>query len=419
MVASFRPFLFALALAASVAVPAALGSSRDEAPTGAGPTAPAAAGLPAAAARELHRVLHGLLERAVTRANRSERLKLRIGASLVDDQGRMLLDLQGTARVRVPLAALRESLAARAAARESWVVTTNGAIALDLALTPMKVEGEEATFAFQADLTLLMRPVLEELVRTGACIAGSVAMAGVAAKAIEVLRGLDADVLGKGLALGVQELSALMGGEGAARAFAGVTDSVRRGWIERFRGSLGFVGILRHLLVGILVSGTSAASTLVGTSLGSALGATLLPSGGAFVVGLAATTAAFWFGSWAIHAVTVKLPVAWKFSKLEKLHARSDSGSEGSAWQIHGARLAATLAAEIDGSGHRWPVLELLIERVRAVRQAGGKQALAAYRPVTDEARKRLAHQAAGGGNFYAARIYYQLLGALDDLPPK
>lgn len=378
-----------------------------------GASAAPLAELPQDLAVRLHRTLHGLAERAVARAGRSDRLTLKIGASFLDARGRMLLDLQGTVRTRVPLAGLRRTVAAKAAARESWILTSNGPVAIDFVLTPMKLEGEEATFTFQLDLTILFRPLLAELARNGAYLAGSVALGTVAKQAIEALQGLDADALGDGLALGVGELSGMLSGEAAAKTFQTVTDSARRGWIARLRAPLGVVGLLRHFLTAVLLSGSNAGAATLGTSLGAALGATLLPAGGSFVVAVVSTAAVAWFGTWAVTTLTVNLPVAWKFGKLEKLHAAGDAAG----WKAHADRLAGTLEAEIDGSEQRWPVLELLIARVAKVRAGPGAAGLEAYRPVVDMAKKRLQFQAVAEGNFYAARIYYQLLGALGENP--
>lgn len=357
----------------------------------------------------LRRVLEGI----TTRASRSDRVHARVEMAFLDEKGRMFFDIQGSARVAVPGEAWRKRIRAAHAAGQSYTMASNGPVGVDLAATPLEVKGKEVHFAFQLDLTIDMQEIWAGLRRGAIGALGAVAASTLAGRVIEALGNFRVDLAGDAIQIGVGELSGILGGDVAAFAgYQGVSPTLRSLVPKGVTGP----GLLRHFLVSILFAASSTGAQLVGVSLGSAVGAALLPGSAGLVAIVLTTAAAAWFGSWVVHTVAVRLPVLWKLKKLRRLHenARDQAGRDAAA--AYAEKLAQRLVAETRRKSSRWTLFELYTQHLDKLRQAEGAEALEAYRPVTGTLIQTLQIQVMDG-DWISARMYWQLKKALGELP--
>jgi hypothetical protein len=366
-----------------------------------------------ATAQKIYAAVRRILEGVVARASRSDRVTAKLEIGFLDERGRMFFDIQGSARVRVPGTSWRERLSAARAEGRSYAMASNGPVSLDLAATPLKVAGEEVTFAFQVDVSIDLPEIWAELKKGAIGALGAMAASALAGRVLEALGSFRVDVAGDAVRIGVGELSGMLGGETVAFAgYHGVSPAMRRLVPRTFSGG----ALLRHFVLSVLFAAASTGAQLAGSSLGAALGTTLLPAGASLVAVIATTAATLWFGTWVVHQVAVKLPILWKFKKLRRLHARAKDAAGLAVAEDYADQLARRILTETQRPTGRWILFELLTQHLEKLRTQEGPAALAAFRPVTDTLKKGLQVQVLEG-DWYAARMYWQLRKALDELP--
>lgn len=351
-----------------------------------------------------------LLGRILARANRSPRVDLKLEMALLDDQRRILLDVRGVVRVRVPGARWRERIREAQEAGRTWTMASNGPVSVDLAVTPMKLEGDEVTFTVQLDLILLMKDLVQELARAGAAVLGTVAAGALASKIAEGLAALDTEVAGKALGTAIEELSSVLSGDAGAVAY-GHLGTAGQGLGRFLEAGVSGASLRRHFLVAMLYAASAAGTKVLGGTLGAGLAAALFPAGGSLVAILMATSATYWFGTWVVHQVAVKLPILWKLKKIGRLAQGRDA-----RLGAYTESVAARLEQEMNGKANRWVFFELMVDWLAAQRKAGDFD-LEPYRPLIDRARKLLQYRAVNDQDWYAARMVYQLLAAIGELP--
>jgi hypothetical protein len=208
--------------------------------------------------------------------------------------------------------------------------------------------------------------------------------------------------------LGVAELSKLFGERGE-EPFG------ERPEVSRFNiGGVSGMALLRHFALAVCYAGASAGSSLGMKTLGAFVAATLFPTGGAFIPIFLATAAAAWFGVWVVETVMVKLPVLWKFKKLEKLYKQRRT--EELAQYQEG--VVQRLQEEMDRPRSRWVFFELMKNFLsEKMDESKGEYDLTPYQPLIERAREILLYRTLNDKDWYATRMYYQLLKAIHRLP--
>jgi hypothetical protein len=338
----------------------------------------------------------------------------------------MFFDLAGQVRVRVPGEAMRADLQSRMEAQQTAVFSTNGALSLDVAMTPVERHGEEFVLAIQCDLILRTPVLFAKLLAKLAVDATMLGMGGLVEQAVAAVEGMDAGLAGQVLAAGVEELPAFLAGTASD---VGYTAYLVGGesWRARLRATVTPAGLLRHFALGAVLIGTAEGLVPVGASLGAALGAVLFPAGAPFVLTAMATRAVLWLGSTSVKIVTLKLPVWWKLARIGRLARRAASAS-GERRQRLARRLEEyresvlqRVHGELDQALTQWNLLRTLLNwfrwKVKYSRTAGTPEGLdlAPYQPLIDSVARRLAAMA-HAGDWYAGRFYYQLKDAVQQL---
>lgn len=381
-------------------------------------------------AAKLYKGLRRVLEATIARANRSKRIQLKLNFSFMDARERMLFDVSGLVRVRVKNDKRRAEFAKMAEKEQTKVLSTNGPFSLDAAISPVSIEGDEVVFGVHLDLTILTKRLFQELVRSGAQVAGVVGLNLLAGQLVDALAGFSTETAGKALEMGVENLSALVGGEAGAITYATFQDEEHKGWKKKLKATLTPGGLVKHFTLAVIFAGVTGGMRAIGLSAGAALGAALLPTGGSIIGVIAATSALVWFGNFVVQTVGVKWPVLWRLAKIGRLY-RKAVDSEGDRqdklirkYRAYTEKVLQKVTQEIEGGYKRWSFLELTIRYFRRrVRKQGplannlGSFDVVPYQPLLDGISQRLQFLLKDEEDWYAGRMYFQLMDAVNQLP--
>lgn len=383
------------------------------------------------AARSVARVHAGLrkaLQKMVAAANRSPRVDLELAFSLVDREERMLFDLAGTVRARVPGRKLRQNLQADMEAGRSRLARSNGPISVDLVVTPRAIEGDEVTFAVQLDISILTHRLLGELTKYAAHVGLAAGLHGILHHVEHFIEHLHLHHAGHALGHAINETAHVLSDTGLEiplQAYQGTDLGSLR---SRLGASASVHGLWHHFLHSLVFVAVTSGTKIAASSIGGILGAVLAPQGGAFLTLAASTTATVWFGSWVVRKLTLDLPMQWRLSRLERLHRKAlaapleerDSFEERAREIQH--KLAEKVLSDLDRKHDKWTALRVLTvnlgRRRQAALEAGETWQRAPFEHVIQAVIKRLTIMG-GGEDWYAARMYWQFKAALGELPEK
>lgn len=407
-----------LSLVASLAAPASVLAEERRGPT-------------EVMAGKLYALLGKVIEKTLARANKSDRVELSLRYRFMDAQERMLFDIGGWVRVRVPNQKLLARFQKDLESEDSMVMTCNGGVSVDAVLTPLKIEGEEVTFGLQLDLMILARELFGNIIRNAAQVAGVMALDTLASGAMDALARMSTDTAGEAIEMGVHELPALLSGEVGAVTYAAFQDPESKSLKERFKSILSTEGLVRHFAMAVVFAGVKGGMKAAGGALGLAVGTALVPGAGTFVTTLAATTAFVWFGNWVVETVGIKLPIMWKMAKIGRLY-RKANGSDGGRQERLGNKLVEyrqevfeRIDRELDGSYKQWTFLQVMTRYFQArvrdkhlVENPLEAFDLTPYKPLLEQVAAKLKFMATQKKDWYAARMYYQLMDSVGMLAP-
>ena len=381
-------------------------------------------------AAKLYKGLRRVLEKTIARANKSSRIQLKLNFSFMDDRERMLFDVSGLVRVRIKNDDRREYFAKMAEKEETKVLSTNGPFSIDAAVSPVSVEGDEVVFGVHLDLTILTKRLFQELVRSGAQVIGVVSLNLLAGKLVEALAGFSTETAGKAIEMGVENLSALVGGEAGAITYATFQDEEHKGWRQKLKATLTPGGLVKHFAMAVIFAAVTGGMRFVGMSVGAAVGTALLPTGGSVIGVIAATSALVWFGNFVVQTVGVKWPVLWRLAKIGRLYRKAvDSTGDRQdrlvrKYKEYTKKVLRKVTEEIEGGYKRWSFLELTIRYFRRRVRSEGPLAnnlegfdVVPYQPLLDGISQRLQFLLKGEEDWYAGRMYFQLMDAVNQLP--
>lgn len=381
-------------------------------------------------AGKIYTVLRKVFLKVLDRANKSARIDLRLNFSFLDDHERMLFDVGGTVRVKVGADKARAEFQRMLEKEETKVVSTNGPISIDCAVTPLKIEGDEVLFGVQLDVAVLTHAIFQQLVRSAAQVGSFLAINVLAGKAIEALTTFSTDTAGQALEMGIENLPPVIGAEAGAITYAAFQDQEHSTWKERLKATLTPGGLLKHFALAAIFAGVKGGAQAIGLSVGAAVGASLIPGGGTFLSTLLTTSALIWFGNHVVHTVGVKWPVLWKLAKIGRLYRKAFDSEGGRRERLsnkyaeYHQNVLDKVLREMESGYKRWVFLELLIKYFRSrVRDRGALANniegfdLVPYQPLVDGLAARLQFRMSQGKDWYAARMYYQLLDAVNQLP--
>lgn len=381
-------------------------------------------------AAKLYKVLRRILEATIARANRSKRIQLKLNFSFMDERERMLFDVSGLVRVRIKNEDRRSKFAKMAEKEETKVLSTNGPFSIDAAVSPIAVEGDEVVFGVHLDLTILTKRLFQELVRSGAQVAGVVGLNVLGGKLVEALAGFSTETAGKAIEMGVENLSALVSGQAGAITYATFQDEEHQGWRDKLKATLTPMGLVKHFALAVVFAAVTGGMRAVGVSVGAALGAALLPTGGSIIGVIAATSALVWFGNFVVQTVAVKWPVLWRLAKIGRLYRKAveaDGDRQDRLvrkYKEYNQKVLRKVTEEIEGGYKRWSFLELTIRYFRRRVRSEGPLSnnlegfdVVPYQSLIDGISKRLQFLLKDEKDWYAGRMYFQLMDAVNQLP--
>lgn len=378
-----------------------------------------AAILPRKSVEVLRRALAKTVERTLERANKSDRVDLGLRSSFLDDENQIFLDVQGVLRVEVPKGYLEKKIRPLFRSGRAMVLSSDGPLSLDLAARPMKIEGQEVTFACQFDLLVLTDRFVQNLLVTGASFFGSQATGKVAEFVAHAVLNIRSDILGDAIVHGIKTMGGFLAGRGAQIWSGWLRDlgSTKRRILETLQRDDWASHVGASLMYAISASG----ATIVGATLGGAIGAAILPAAPSLVAVFVTTTAALWFGSWVVENLMVRWPILWRIRRLEKAWAKRKAGNSdpGLTEKIENAHkhLSRKLDFEMGESSGRWIFFELLLEHLEKRAKKEPSFDREAFAPLAEVALNHLQFRIIQDKNIRAARYSLRLRAALGMLP--
>lgn len=378
---------------------------------------------------KLYETLDRGIDALLSRANRSDRVNLKKVFRFLDDEERMIFDIAGTVRVKVPTDALRTKVRKWMEGRETQVLSSNGPISTDIAITPVREEGEEFLFAVQIDLIILTHTLFGQIARSTAQVAGVMGLNLLASNALDALSSVDWEIPGKAIEMGVRELPNFLVGEAGAITYATFQDEEHKKLREKLKATITPKGLLKHFTLALCFAGVTGGMKILGASVGGAVAAVLIPGGGTFLGTVLATSALVWFGNWAVTWVAIKLPVLWKLAKIGRLYRKANKSDGGRQERLsrklgeYRKDVAERAVQELSKGYQRWTYLNMVIAYFRKrVKKADPNLSpleafdLVPYQPLLDALYQKLTFMAMQDENWYAARMYYQLLDSVNQL---
>lgn len=359
-------------------------------------------------AEKIFQGLDKVVRSTVEFANKSDRINLKTKMAFLDEGNRIFFDVQGLVRVKVPGERWLRKINEVMESHGTYLLASNGDVAVDMAATPLNIKDREVSFAVQLDLIIQLDDLARTLGESALGYLGALTAGKISHCFLEALDKWDHRIVGKAVGEGVAQLSKLLG-DGDEEPFADQPEIASFG-LQEVSGA----GLLRHFAVAIAHAGVEAGSRLGARTLGAAVAAVLFPTGGAFIPIFLATSAAAWFGHWMVETLIVKLPVLHKFKKLEKLYQQRRM-QELERYQ---EGVVQRLQEEMDRPRERWVFFELmknfLAEKMTASK---GNYDLTPYQPLIERVRDILQYRTINNKDYYAARMYYQFLHAIGQTP--
>lgn len=303
-----RPLCAALALLLA-APPPTLARSRQD--------------LSAKVAGKVFRAVYKALDGITRVASRSRRVDLEQTAAHLDSSHRMRFWVEGTIRVPVPHEGRRRRLQEAMEQREARSFVAEGPLGFDLKLLPIERQGNEFTFEVRLMVMIITDVLLQAIVRNAGGLLIGLGIGALAEHAVTALASMDVELAGGAIRLGVEELPAALGGEAGAIAYARFHEKEHRSWKQRLKSVLSPGGLVKHFLLALVFLGgakliKAGVTTVAGTAL-----AALLPAGGPFVVGLAATGVWMLLGHRLVKALTIQAPLHWRLGRIHRLWRKS------------------------------------------------------------------------------------------------
>jgi hypothetical protein len=361
-----------------------------------------------AAAQKIYKGVVKAVNSIVKAANKSDRVNLKTEMIFLDKENRIFFDIKGMTRVKVPGKKWLKKIQTLKDEQGTYTIASNGPVAVDVAATPVKIEGKEVSFAVQLDMAIQLGPLGRLLGENSIGFAGALGLGPLFDHMSEALDAFDGRIIGDAIGTGVAEMSKLLG-EGKEEPF-GDRASVSR---HNGRGVTG-MSLLRHFAVSIAYVGSIAGARLGGKSLGAMIAVAVFPAGVAFIPTMLGSAVGLWFGTWIVKTVLINIPIKWKFRKLEKLYKQNRLEKLA----VYQSGVVERLQQEMDRPRDRWVFFELMKNHLKKkMDESDGNYDLTPFQPLIDRAKQVLQYRAVNDGDWYGARMYYQLLAAIRQLP--
>lgn len=350
------------------------------------------------------RVIGGLVERL----NRRDGFDLQLRSNFADTHGRVFCHLVGKVILHVPLCSEKKASELDEAA--GYRLTTDGPLSVDFAIIKSERVGERR-WALDIDFSLvvIVKDFLRQLVRNGASFLGTVTLSLCAGRVIEMLQNLDLELVGEGMAKGLNGVAGLLAGNSAGQAYETIANFEGKAFLESLKKNFSHRSVMYAFAAGLVAVGIHSGLAVVGTTLGATLGTMVCPGIG---TSLGAALGAVIFGligNVVVNFVTSTMPFKYTLWRIRRYHAWGWEERHGEVCE----HLIDTIRLEIETD--RYQKLNMLIKRLEGEHAEG--RDLAPYQSLIQRILDLLRYSMLADQNWHGARKYYQMLAAIGRLP--
>lgn len=243
-----------------------------------------------------------------------------------DDRNRMYIDLEGECDLQFPV--MPRKLRGWMEDLPGHHMRSDGPMNFDYTVTVVEQTGDKSYHVeFRAKIIIVLEEVLSKLVTFGANVIGTVTLMGIGNDLAAMIEGIDGVRVGESLGAGLKDMSrVLMGLAGveaydAYRGFRADRESIGQGHSPT-------TSVLMHLAGALVKGALNVTTSIVGMSVGAAVGTALFPGIGSTLGAIVGAAGFTLVGNIVYRKLTVDLPVAWRLGRIRRMAERMQNGNE-------------------------------------------------------------------------------------------
>ena len=302
-------------------------------------------------------------------------------------------------------------------------LSTNGTLGIDFAVHSFDEVDEGAyRLTFRADIVMPLKELFRHMFIGALDLFGAMTIGASVLKASTFLDSVDTENLAWAIGEGLKTLWALGAGKIAMDSYREFDETGIVHFKKLLTTTFTLKSFIYHFGAFILRAGVKTGKSLAGLSLGAAIGTSMAGQIGAFIGAVLATTAITIVGAIIVKKLTITLPMIYRMRKIQKLQDKIDiysetsSGTEASALidELEETEIATIKFLKDEIAMDRYSAFNVFIKKMKEAKDNGE---LHYYDELLLKARHQLSISAVHDENWNAARYYYQLLQAIDQLP--
>ncbi len=339
----------------------------------------------------------------------------------LDEQQRIFLAFDGTVGFENPGRRL-SSILEKARGRH---LATNGAISIDFTIIDLErtpAPDGHVTLVYTGDLVIIVPHLMAIFVKQAAVVAGGTASTAAIERLTEFAAGIDVEVFGKAISKGLDTLNHALLGDASLNLYRMLSYDKAMKVKEAVLSRNMLKAMLLHFAATILATAGKSGGTFAALSMGSAVGAALNPTVGAFIGSVIAVGAVSYLGDVVIDYISTDLPLWWKLRKIARAQRTISAGASLSESKVKEAletqrKIIEDILRRIEKEARedKYAFFDKVVKALKKARKEGKAAELAPlYRALKEKTAFLVVKY---GDDWHAARKYYQLLEAMDDLP--
>jgi len=360
-----------------------------------------------------------ILETICSKVSENPDNDVKIRTYLIDKRHRIFTDIEGTIIIRYP-SLIKKSIKKFEGA-VGQCLSTNGPISLDFSVREFtKINDKAYRLSFKADLVITLKEVIRHTLMQALDLFGAFAIGSGLAKTSKFFDSVHAEKFATAIGEGLKTLWALGSGKIAYDTYEMLDTTGHFSLKELLTKTVTIKSVVYHFGAFILKGGVEAGASLAKLSLGAAIGASLAGQIGTFIGAALAAAAISIIGSIIVEKLTITMPMVFRLRGIRKLQKKIAIAEDNA--ELENELLNKLEEKEVATVGFlkdeilldRYSAFQVFIDKMKEAKE---NNILHLYEGVLTKAKNQLQISAVHDENWNAARYYYQLLKAIDQLP--
>lgn len=367
-----------------------------------------------------------ILEKVCEKISANPDNDIRINTYLVDKRHRVFTDIEGSIVIRFP--SIMKSAIQKFKDTVGKCMTTNGSLGIDFAVQGFeKIDKKSYRLTFRVDLIMPLKEILRHMFVGALDLFGTITIGTSVAKASSFLDSVSTENLALSIGEGLKRLWALGAGKIAVDSYREFDETGSVHFKTLLARTFTLRSFIYHFGAFIIKAGIDTGKSLTNLSIGAAIGTSLAGQAGAFIGAVLATAAISIIGSILVKKLTIDFPMKYRLRKIRKLRDKidicfendpNDSGTYVNSLidELEKTELAAMGFLKDEIAMDRYTAFNVFVEKMKDALENGK---LHYYEELILKVKNELQISAVHDENWNAARYYYQLLKAIDQLPAR